>query len=55
MCSGTPENEVKQKNKKRVVGEKVESSLENEMLDSNSKKDSPVDEIGNDLKPPAAK
>lgn len=55
-ASGTPENEVKQKkNKKRVVGEKVESSLETGMPDSNSKKDSPVDEIGNDLKPPAAK
>ncbi|KAL8552592.1 hypothetical protein ACS0TY_001326 [Phlomoides rotata] len=50
----TPEYEVKQKkNKKRVVGEKVESSLENGMPDSNSKKESPVAEIGND--PPSAK
>lgn len=52
MCSETTEPK---KNKKRVVGEKLESSLENRMSDSNSKKESPVAEIGNDLMPTSAK
>ncbi|KAI3458261.1 hypothetical protein Pfo_014924 [Paulownia fortunei] len=50
-----PENEVKQKKKKKKVAEKVESAQENGMPNSNVKEESPVAEIGNDLRPSSEK
>ncbi|XP_011076280.1 peptidyl-prolyl cis-trans isomerase FKBP53 [Sesamum indicum] len=52
-----PENEVKQKkrNKKKKVAEKAESAPGNGMQNSNGTDESPVAEIGSDLKPSSEK